>query len=397
VEWLEVEPYDGSAEPPLSRRGRPVNWPLLVWVTVAAVVVGVVAVRGHHAGAPGASAIRPPVSSASARATSAPASTAATLARPAPPIQITDVGHPLLGVSANWELFALGPDGIVRIQFALGRITRTSVPELMSSGPVWFVVAADRAIVRPLDYVTGYVVVDGKPARELSGALSHGGPALPGPDPAHVWVEAGGNENRVMALVGSDGRATGVSVRVPVNSYEPASADGAGYLLFNGLGGVYDARPDGIRRVTTGALVAVGRTRWLTMECDDQDRCSSVVIDRASGARHVLGGTPSFVNAGIGVISPDGSTAAFLSVNPADGASILRLLDLASGVDRALPRSITAGQAFSDGGLGWSPDSRWLFVARPNGHILAVDARTSHVQDVGTGLTQISLLAIRNR
>jgi Tol biopolymer transport system component len=111
----------------------------------------------------------------------------------------------------------------------------------------------------------------------------------------------------------------------------------------------------------------------------------------------VLGGTPSFVNAGIGVISPDGSTAAFLSVNPADGASILRLLDLASGVDRALPRSITAGQAFSDGGLGWSPDSRWLFVARPNGHILAVDARTSHVQDLGTGLTQISLLAIRNR
>jgi hypothetical protein len=167
--------------------------------------------------------------------------------------------------------------------------------------------------------------------------------------------------------------------------------------LFNGLGGVYDARPDGIRRVTTGALVAVGRTRWLTMECDDQDRCSSVVIDRASGARHVLGGTPSFVNAGIGVISPDGSTAAFLSVNPADGAPILRLLDLASGVDRALPRSITAGQAFSDGGLGWSPDSRWLFVARPNGHILAVDARTSHVQDLGTGLTQISLLAIRNR
>jgi Tol biopolymer transport system component len=148
--------------------------------------------------------------------------------------------------------------------------------------------------------------------------------------------------------------------------------------------------------VTVGALVAVGRTRWLTMECDNQDRCANVVIDRASGARHVLGRSPSFVNAGTGVISPDGSTAAFLSVNPADGAPILRLLDLASGVDRVLPRAVTTGQAFGNGSLVWSPDSQTLFVARQNGHILAVDARTRHVQDLSTGLTQISQLAIRN-
>ena len=34
--------------------------------------------------------------------------------------------------------------------------------------------------------------------------------------------------------------------------------DGAGHLLFPGTGGVFEARPEGLRRVSTGALLAVG-------------------------------------------------------------------------------------------------------------------------------------------
>ena len=34
------------------------------------------------------------------------------------------VGHSLLGVTAGWELFARGPDDLLRIQLAQGQITQ---------------------------------------------------------------------------------------------------------------------------------------------------------------------------------------------------------------------------------------------------------------------------------
>src|SRR5258708_8731036 len=52
---------------------------------------------------------------------------------PRGPVQVTSVGHPLLGVRAGWELFGLGPRQVVRIPLARARITRTAVPGLLST------------------------------------------------------------------------------------------------------------------------------------------------------------------------------------------------------------------------------------------------------------------------
>lgn len=308
-------------------------------------------------------------------------------------VLVTRAGHPLLGVSAGWELFGLGPNEVVRIQFALGRITRTDYPGLQSDGPVSFVIGPGQAVIRPWDYVPGFVVPDGHPARRLPVALSRGGPVLPGPDPEHVWVEAGNNSRTAMALVGLDGRATGTSLPIGGQGGDLISSDGQGYLLITSTGGVYDVRPARTHRVTTGTILAVGPTRFLTTECDSSDHCSTVVIDRATGSRHVLPGRVGDANPVTGIISADGSTAAMFRTG-IRGRSALSLVDLRSGASHPLAIPMTSG-VFDAGRLAWSPDSKWLFVASAHDRLVVVDAKTGQVTNLGVRLPPISELAVR--
>jgi hypothetical protein len=297
-------------------------------------------------------------------------------------------------VTAGWELFARGPTEVVRIQPALGRITRTPIPTLQSSGAVAFIAGPDRVLIRPWDYVPGYVVPDGSPVRELAGSLGKGGSILRGPDPSHLWVQSA-EDGSTMSLVGLDGARTGPSIRLPVTRQWPAMSDGAGYVLVRGVGGDYDARPDGLHRVTTGAVVAVGWTRWLAVECDDRARCVSVVVDRKDGSRRRLGSAQADVTVPTGgVIAPDGSVAAVYGTAPTEGSNSLtvHLINLLSGADHPLALSLSP-DGF-DGSVVWSPDSRWLFVVSDR-RLAVVDVRTRDVRDLGVALPPIEQLAVR--
>ena len=213
-------------------------------------------------------------------------------------LDIGSEGHdprsPAAGGAPRWELFGRGPGEVVRIQFAPGRITWTAHPPLSSGRPVTFVTDAEGALVRPIDFVPGYLIPDGEPAREAPGALGAGGPVFPGPDPRHLWVSSSTNDDR-MVLVGMDGRRTGPSIAAPpqgspVNASLSAIPDQTGYLFFPGIGGVYDVRPGGTSRVTTGTVLAVGPIRWLTAECYSRARCPAgrdrPVHRRAIPAQH---------------------------------------------------------------------------------------------------------------
>jgi hypothetical protein len=279
------------------------------------------------------------------------------------------------------------PDELVRVQLAKGRLTRTTVPALLSTGPVSFLVQPRTVIIRPLDLVPGYLVPDGRPADRLSGVLSLGGPAIPGPKPGQVWVQTDTGKHAAMTLVGSDGGATGVTIPIPSGSY--VTSDGAGYPLFTGPDGAYDAQPDGLHRITTGTVLALGPTRWLTVECDDQDRCENVVIDRGSGKRRILRGPVLHLTPHAGVISPDGSTAAVA------GQATLHLLDLKRGTDHWLAVPIDQGAAFDNETVAWSPESRWLFVAGLKGKLLVVDTHTHRVHHLGLALPPITQVAVR--
>jgi hypothetical protein len=398
VRWLD----DGSeeSEEVLGDTGRSPNrrWPRWLALLLAGAAAAIVAVAVTHRSKPAASpATRAPTHGSSSSTPSGPSPSSVV---PPTSIRVTNLGHPLLGTAAGWELFGRGVGVLVRIQPALGRITRTFVPGLATSGPVSFLATSNEVLIRPLDLVPGYAVPDGQPARELTGRLSRYGPALPGPDPRHVWVAAGAGPLSTMILVGQDGKPTGASIRVPADMNAFPETDDTGGLLLTGTGGTYDARPDGLHRITTGTLLALGPTRWLTRECDSDHHCATVVIDRTTGARHTLADLPGYASAGHGpvaaagttpgVISPDGTTAAL--IDPATAR--VHLLTLASGADHPLAVRYSR-QAAPGETMVWSPDSRWLFITESNGRLAVIDAHTRQLRHLGAPLPQLSQLAIR--
>jgi hypothetical protein len=307
------------------------------------------------------------------------------------PAQVADVRHPLLGVRAGWELFGLGPGEVVRIQLARARITRTVFPALLSSGPVTLLAGPHQAIVRPLDYVPGYLVPDGQIARPLRGALSSGGVVLPGPRPGEFWMESGDGAHVSMLLVDPEGNRLGPAVPTPESSGWP-SPDGRGYLMVQRRAGVYDQGPGWRRFVTSGAVAAVGPTRWLALECP-RGHCRYLVINPASRSRYLLAGqapAARSVAPFAGAISPDGQFAALVIYGPG-GKPLLQLLDLVScAVLLSVPvNPDTLGNAV------WSPDGRWLFAVGPDGSLLAINPVTQAVQGLGVSLPALSALAVR--
>lgn len=307
------------------------------------------------------------------------------------PVRVTMAGHPVLGVRGGWQLLGLGPGALVRIQLAAGRVTTTTVPALASGGPVFFLADRAEAVIRPLDFVPGYRVPAGRSARALPALLSHGGVLLPGPRPGQGWVQVGQGNHQTMSLIWLDGRATGVSVRISGGGFMFPSADGAGYPLLTSTVTSYDARPGSARLVPGGRVVAVGPTGWLTVTCD-RGRCTESVVDRATWARRVISRSPrDRADVPIGVISPDGSTAAVFRMEAP--RVYVYLVDLRSGAARRLPVDISPGLAGS-GSAAWSPGGRWLFVAARGGRVLAVDARTGMVHPLGVALPAITQLTV---
>jgi hypothetical protein len=397
IDWLDVDSADatGATRPP--RRPWP-RW-LIVVIAVAAVALMVRVLNIEHrdpsAARPGppASSSQPAPSRAASSARLPPQLSTVVPVQPQQAPSVTRLGHPLLRTTAGWELFGRGPGVLVRIEPAAGRITETPLPPLQSSGPVSLLAGSDRVIVRPLDNVPGLVVPDGRPAAQLPQLLNVAGPVFPGPSPDQLWVEPADDHQPVMALVSASGRRLADVVPIPDGSGSmEAVADGAGYLLYPGIGGLYDARPDGVRRISTGVLVAVGPTGWLTIECDEHYRCATVLIGRVDGLRRtVLDGVVS--RDWGGVISPDGSTAAVVTTGPT-GAPGLALVDIAH--HRLLRiRGVALTQETMTGAMVFSPDSRWLIVVTADGTVSVVDARTAAVRPLGISLPTLNQLVVR--
>jgi WD40 repeat protein len=374
VEFLDVGPSDSPDD--VRRRRRRRGLVLLIAAALAATVVTVLVRNGQTSSPTAHHTTTPPP----------PAVTTSEQQGPPRPPAVADLGHPLLAGAAGFDLFGRGAGVVVRVQLRLGRVTQTAVPTLLSGGPVEFVPAAGRVIIRPIDDVPGYVVRDGRPASPTP--PGGGGPILPGPDQNHVWAESRG----AMVLTAVDGSRTSTVIPYP-NGASPldATPDGSGNVLFVTSGGIYDGRRDGVRRISTGSLLAVGPTGWLVTEHCAQ-HCITVLIDQATGNRRVLGPAPSGGRAGYGVISPDGATAAMFAVGHT-GHVTPYLLDLVSGARR--PLHIDIYQAITDGTVVWSPGGRWLFAVGSTGRVRIFDVVTGQVSTLDAPLPNLTQLAIR--
>jgi hypothetical protein len=281
----------------------------------------------------------------------------------------------------DWELVGYGSEGVVRYRPSTGEVTVTPVPLLDSTGPLSFVATRSAVVVRPYDTVPGYRVVDGRPAEALSGTLGRGGPVLPGPDPDHLWIVTTSNGmDTSLDLVTADGGRAGVTIELPdalsaTGGYS-ASPDGVGYALVTGVGGTYDVRPDRVRLITHGMVLAAGPVSFLVYECDDAGQCSTVAIDRESGQRREvpqLRPAPGFPVIH-GTISPDGGFAALLTFGQT-GPEVM-LLDLRTGGTHTIPASLDGAFANDTSTfMAFTPDGRYLLLAGTS-DVTPVETRT---------------------
>jgi hypothetical protein len=249
-------------------------------------------------------------------------------------------------------------------------------------------------IVAPLDFVPGLVVLDGQPSRAMTRLPTEGGPAFPGPDDRHWWAgERTCDHGHVarMDLVDLDGRPVGPSIARPGF---PASGDGTGKLVYITATGTYLESPTGRSLITTGTVLAIGPTRWLTIEHRGQG-CELVTTDRATGARRALHAVDCLKDDTYfpGVVSPDGTTAAAVE-GFATGTEALHVIDLASGADQVLGVQPLYADG-SNGHLVWSPDSRSLWFVTQQGEVDIVDGHGSHLRRLPLDLPPVAQLAFR--
>jgi hypothetical protein len=395
VEWLDLGPAERSEHSAAQRRNRR-PWYLLAAALAGAVILVVALThdtKRRTASPP--SHPRP----ASATDTAGPSSAQPSPVR-SPSVTVTDLGHRLLDVPVDWEVFARGPDSVVRIDLAKGRVTSTAVRELNDGSGVSFVVGPDRVMAKAFEDGSGYLVPDGHSARALPDAFRQSGPVLPGPDPNHVWLETGARDGTAtaMTLVTFDGRPAGPSIRFP-DGVGPAEPDGAGYVRFPATGGMYDARPGGVKRMTSGALLATGPRHWLAEECDSEFRCATKVTNRVTGAQRTLAastGNYSFAGYSDGLIAPNGSVAALVRDDGQEGRLTLSLFDLSNGAFRETGVDLNPDQVFNGGGvIAWSPDSRWLFIAAEAGQLLVLDPKSMRARELSGAVPFISQVALR--
>jgi len=295
---------------------------------------------------------------------------------------------------------AYGAVGVVRYRPADGTVTVTPVPSLNSTGPYSFVATPRGSILRPLDSVPGYAIPVGGRAIELSGLLDAEGPLLAGPKPGQLWVAHGPGAAANLVLVDPEGRRLGPTISlssIGVNDW-PAP-DGSGYALVSSGSGIYDARPDGLRLVTHGIVLAAGPTGFLVYECSDDAKCGVAVVDAAGASRHPIDGIvltdPQRVRRGI--ISPDGAFAAFSeTVTGQTSHSELHLINLASGLDRVVIDALDTAQSpgFTPA-FAFSPDGSWLLFATHSGQLDALDTTTGAITVLPTAIPPVSAVLVQ--
>jgi hypothetical protein len=402
IEMDDAELLDVSWEKGRGEGGGGLRWLILLVIPVVALVV----LQLQPDQQPSAAPPRTPIASNTRASTNTgtasvwPRRLSAKLARPGEDrwpargkVTVTAVGHSLLGIRGGWDLFALADDAVVRIQPARGRLTTTRFPSLGSTVPRAFLVTGRGALVAtPMGFVPGYLVADGDAARELPATLRGHITVVPGPDLDHVWVRVVDDTGSfVFRLLDLDGTTAGSDIPAPPNMQDPMLPDGSGHPCIWTTGGIYDVTDHGLDRITTGTLQAIGPTRWLVVECDDHDGCARVVIDKRTGTRRRLPGSPVDYFATGGVISPDGGTAAIF--DPSESGMLL--IDLASGASRRVPVRLGGQNLTGEVSAAWSPDSRWLFLVEDDGTLVAWDGSTGRLRHLGVGLPSLSKVAVR--
>lgn len=432
-DWLEEEPFEvplaaTTAEAPASRPGRGPrrrNWIVLAACLVIVAGAVVLLVRGSAGPLPSDRPIAADTSSLMVRPSTHPAGTtskpttasvppAATSTRrstgSAPstsaPVSVTNVGHPLLGVTADWALFTYDQEGrLTKVEPARGLVTvsDTDGSAVLTRGIRIF--GGDGLLSVPGMTFVGtsatnghgrYLFDDGKPGRPVAGLLASAGQVFPGPRPGQWWVAdqswtpSSEIPFRAALLVGSDGRELGPRLSVPQAEAGQWWSDGAGGLLYVTAGGVYRVDQEGARRLSSGSLLAVRNGRVLIAQCDQALRCGAQLVEVDSGRRRPLPELPARIWQG--ELSPDGQMALVTTLGDR-GSPEYYLVDLQTGESRLMAET----QAMWGAQVAFSPDHRYLFAIGNDARLQAIDTTDGRAVALGVTIWSIGAVTVRDQ
>lgn len=396
-----------TAEPERLDSGPPVAVPAAVRRGVLAAVIGGTALilgvalfgesLGRGTSTPGA--VESPSPSASATPVNFPSPRQPTPTPTRPPVFSSS------GFLADLDVvvFARSNRAVFRIDTAARQVTRTPTEGLDSTGEVSLLALDDRVLIRPWDDVNGFEVVDGRPARRLTGQLAGSGQYLPGP-PGRLWTISSMITGGTMTARLTDATGRRTFAEVEVASSGALHPDGAGGLFYEQIGGTYQAEPSGLRRVTPGKVLATSRNLFLATECDERFACGTFVYDRRTGSRRRTGpADPERGSFGTspdtryqemgppGTLSPDGRYAALRFWEPTSGPSLV-VIDVRSGA-RLASFSLEDDESFSDPSAIWLPDGRLLWLRESR--LAVFDPRTKQTERSTMRMPPLIQIALR--
>ena len=304
---------------------------------------------------------------------------------------------PTLPGAGSWEVYGRGEAEVVRLELGSGRITRTPVPQLATSGPVTFLATRTGVLARPVRAVPGYQVPDGEPARRLPHELGEGGLILPGPERDQVWITSTSrySSRSEMLLASLSSGWVRIQASLPAYTYGSVHPDGAGSYYVGSTGGAYLRVPGGYRRISMGTVLAASRQSWLTAECDQRLRCRHLLVDRRSGTRREVRLLPSF-DAVLTLVSlsPDSRYAA-VAYRMGTQSPALHLIDLRNGADREVAARFDS--VLAEESLVWSPTGDHLAAIGREGRLVVIAPATAEIVSLDADVPPISQLAAKPR
>jgi hypothetical protein len=304
---------------------------------------------------------------------------------------------PTLPGAGSWEVYGRGEAEVVRLELGSGRITRTPVPQLATSGPVTFLATRTGVLARPVRAAPGYQVPDGEPAGRLPPELGQGGLILPGPERDQVWITSTSrySSRGEMLLASLSSGWVRIQASLPAYTYGSVHPDGAGSYYLGSTGGAYLRVPGGYRRISMGTVLAASRQSWLIAECDQRLRCRHLLVDRRSGTRREVRLLPSF-DAVVTLVSlsPDSRYAA-VAYRLGTQSPALHLIDLRNGADREVAARFDSSLA--EESLVWSPTGDHLAAVGRQGRLVVIAPATAEIVSLDADVSPISQLAAKPR
>jgi hypothetical protein len=280
------------------------------------------------------------------------------------------------GIPLGWQLFGLGTEVVVRVDLASSTVTRTRIPPLGTS-QIFLVPGRRRLVVRPVDVPTGWLVQDDEAPSALPSSLGGIGPVLRGPDLDHYWIQTRSQGSESMALVNADGWGSlPVVVPVPYFATTGPMSDGAGGLLFEGVGGLYRISPTGRLTTSTAIVLAVGQGDLLTLARATGGTWRTTLRLRGGAMQDLP--VPIGPQLPHGVLAPDASSVVLYAVDEHRHMT-LTVVDLPSGDHRPLDVDITG--VAGDGTVLWSPDGGRVLCLDTDGRVRVVDPASGAVTD----------------